>query len=364
MTAQRIVIAMQDFFRGGTERVALDLAARWSRLGRDVTIICGSEEGGLRSAVSPAVKVVTLAPPIRRSLVSRLRLGPALARPLAQLRPDLVFLPGNFHLPLAPALGTLDPRPVIAMKISNPPVPQGVAGLVVAPFFRHFARRVDGFAAMNDGLGRETARLVGAKSIVTLYDPVQVGPAPDQTHDSDAPCQIVWIGRLEPQKDVELALRSFHALLRDTPAHLTLLGDGVLAERTDRQIRELGLESHVTRHGHVPDVASHLARADMLLVTSHYEGGPAVAVEALALGTPVVTTDCSHLLSDVMTMPEAGRIVPSRAPQDLAVAMRLVAQAPRPPRAVLQGLTTKFAPDHCAQAYLDWFDALAASHVG
>lgn len=364
MTAQRIAIAMQDFFRGGTERVALDLAARWSGLGRDVTIVCGSEEGGLRPAVAPAVKVVTLAPPIRRSLVSRLRLGPALARPLAQLRPDLVFLPGNFHLPLAPAPGTLHPRPVIAVKISNPPVPQGLAGLVVAPFFRHFARRVDGFAAMNGGLARETARLANAKSIVTLYDPVQVGPAPDQTHQSDAPYQIVWIGRLEPQKDVELALQSFRALLRDTPAHLTLLGDGALADRADHQIRALGLQDHVTRHGHVAEVGPYLARADMLLVTSHYEGGPAVAVEALALGTPVVTTDCSHMLREVMTVPEAGRIISSRAPQELAAAMRLVAQAPRPPRAVLQGLTTKFAPDRCAQAYLDWFDALAASHVG
>jgi len=364
MTAQHIVIAMQDFFRGGTERVALDLAARWSVLGRDVTILCGSEEGGLRSAVSPAVRVVPLAPPIRRSLVSRLRLGPAMARPLAQLRPDLVFLPGNFHLPLAPAPGTLNPRPVIAMKVSNPPVPQGLAGPLVAPFFRHFARRVDGFAAMNGGLGRETARLVGAKPIVTLYDPVQVGTVPDHAPRTDAPCQIVWIGRLEPQKDVELALRSFHALLRDTPAHLTLLGDGALADRTDRQIRELGLQNSVTRHGHVPEVSSHLASADMLLVTSRYEGGPAVAVEALALGTSVVTTDCSHLLREVMTVPEAGRIVPSRAPQELAAAMRQVAQAPRPPRAMLQGLATKFEPDHCAQAYLDWFDALAGSRVG
>ena len=362
MSAQRIVIAMHDFFRGGSERVALDLAGRWAAAGRDVTILCGSEAGGLRGEVPPGVGVVALNPPVGRGLLSRLQLGPAMAPQMGKLAPQLIFLPGNFHLPLARVLRKVGSRPAIALKISNPPVPQGLAGKIIAPLFRHFARGVDGFAAMNAGLAAETAPLVDGKPIVTLYDPAQIGDVPVSRQPDDRP-EIVWIGRLEPQKDAGLALRAFRILAQTTSAHLVMLGDGAQERAVDRDIRELGLQGRVTRHGHVSDVAPYLARARLLLVTSQYEGGPAVAIEALSLGTPVVSTDCSHLLRDVMTSPQAGQIVASRAPEDLAAAMQAVIAAPRPARETLQALTRNMEPVRCARAYLDWFDELARARV-
>ena len=68
-----IVIALQDFHRGGTERVAIDLARLWTEAGRKVAILCGDEAGGLRETVDPRVAVVALDPPVRRGLLS----GPA-----------------------------------------------------------------------------------------------------------------------------------------------------------------------------------------------------------------------------------------------------------------------------------------------
>ena len=55
MTAQRILICLHDFSRGGTERIALGLARSVEpKLERDVTILCGSLEGGLRETVDRA----------------------------------------------------------------------------------------------------------------------------------------------------------------------------------------------------------------------------------------------------------------------------------------------------------------------
>ena len=67
-----IVIAMHDFARGGTERIAIGLAAAWVDAGRAVTILAGSEQGGLRDTVDARVKVVILNPPVPRSALSRL----------------------------------------------------------------------------------------------------------------------------------------------------------------------------------------------------------------------------------------------------------------------------------------------------
>ena len=58
MTAQRILICMHDFSRGGTERIAVGLAAAWAQAGRDVTIVAGNNDGGLREGLDRRVKVV------------------------------------------------------------------------------------------------------------------------------------------------------------------------------------------------------------------------------------------------------------------------------------------------------------------
>ena len=352
MTAARILICLHDFARGGTERIAIGLASDWAQAGRDVTILCGSVEGGLRETVSGTVKVVPLDPPVARGFLSRLRLAQAMGKQLAALKPDVIFLPGNFHALLAKGLRAADPRARIALKISNPPVPAG------APFgaaiFRHITGGVDGFAAMNSGLARELKVLLPERAIVTLHDPLYLSPRP-RAPRRDNRWRILWIGRLEKQKDPGLALEVMAAMR--APVQLTMLGDGELRMSLRQKIAALDLSGKVTMAGHVPEVGSHLAEADALLITSHYEGGPAVAVEALAQGVPVVSTDCSFLLHDIIKGDEAGRIVTSRDPALLAAALSEGCAAP-PAREKLQALAAPFEPRACARAYLDWLDTL------
>jgi glycosyltransferase involved in cell wall biosynthesis len=277
-----------------------------------------------------------------------------MGRRLAALKPDVIFLPGNFHAPLANALRRADPRPVIALKISNPPFPRGLpfAGAI----FRHVTRAVDGFAAMNSGLARELEAMLPGRNIVTLHDPAYV-----RTRNSnprrERRTNILWIGRLEPQKDPLLALKTLQAM--GAAARLIMLGDGSLRADVERQVAALKLEDRVQLLGHVPDIESHLAAADALLITSRYEGGPAVAVEALAMDVPVVSTDCSYLLQDLIKTPESGRVLASREPVDLAAALLAVCgQKPAPDG--LRKLAVPFEPQARAKAYLDWFDRLTA----
>src|SRR5258706_6139902 len=338
MTAQRILICLHDFSRGGTERIALGLAASWAQAGRDVTILCGSVEGGLRDMVDTRVKVEELNPPVHRGFLSRLRLGRAMGRRVAALRPDIIFLPGNFHLLLANALRKGGAHPAIAAKISNPPLPSAIP--FAATLFRHFTRAVDGFAAMNSGLARELKRLLPGRNVVPLHDPVYIRPGAAQPK-RDGSLNILWIGRLEPQKDPQLALKTIQAL---DEAHLTMLGDGALRQELQRQVDATGLKRRVRLTGYVPETESYLAAADALLITSRYEGGPAVAVEALALGVPVVSTDCSYLLRDLIILPEAGRIVASRDPADLAAALSAVCNQPPPPRGKFAALVASVEP--------------------
>lgn len=347
-----IVICLHDFSRGGTERIAIGLARDWTEAGRSVAILCGSEQGGLRGTVDARVPVIALDAPVKRSPLSRLKLGRAMAPQVAALKPKVIVLPGNFHLPLAPALRATAPGAKIVMKVSNPPLPGGAADLVLALLFRHFARSVDGFAALSDDFARETARLAAEKNIRVLHDPIYLRDAAPVAKRPGV-CNILWAGRLEPQKDPALALETLKALA--IPAHLTMLGDGSLRNTVARQSQ--GLQDRVTLAGAVPAIDSHLMSADLLLLTSRYEGQPAVVGEALARGVPVVTTDCASVLHDMIAIPEAGRIVRSRDPHVLAQAVTEVCAAPQAPDK-LKTLVAAYTPQACARAWLDWLDTL------
>jgi glycosyltransferase involved in cell wall biosynthesis len=351
-----ILVCLHDFARGGTERIAIGLARDWTDAGRSVAILCGSEGGGLRGTVDVRVPVIALSPPVKRSPLSRLRLGKAMAAQTAALRPEVIFLPGNFHLPLAPALRRAAPEAKIVMKVSNPPLPGGIADIAVAPLFRHFARAVDGFGALSAQFARQTQELAPAKQVVVLHDPIYLHDAAGvPAARREGVRNILWAGRLEPQKDVGLALDIMKAL--DAPAHLTILGDGAQRGWTEARIKGLGLGDRVTPAGAVRAIDPYLTAADVLLLTSRYEGQPAVVGEALARGVPVVATDCASTLRDMIAIPEAGRVVASRDPRTLAQAVKEVCAAPRAPEK-LKALVAVYAPQACARAWLDWFATL------
>ncbi|MDE2341516.1 MAG: glycosyltransferase, partial [Alphaproteobacteria bacterium] len=269
---------------------------------------------------------------------------------------DVIFLPGNYHLVLNGQLRRADPRPIIVSKISNPPRPHWLPAFMGRWVVRRFSRAIDGLAAMNTGLARELRAMLPTIPVATLYDPVYIQHDTQfdhVTHHNGA-LNILWAGRLERQKDVFLALQVIQALNTRQPAQLTILGEGSQRARLMRAISTMGLSHIVNATGHVPNIDPYLQRADALLVTSHYEGGPAVAVEALAHGVPVVSTDCSAFLHDIMTVQDAGEIIPSRASQDLADALLRVTAADGSIER-MKALVAHLDPTSCAQAYLDWF---------
>lgn len=355
MTARRILVCLHDFMRGGTERIAIKLAGEWAKAGRTVTILYGDPGGGLLDTVSSQVEVVPVMPAVERGFCSRWRLAHEMGKYLGRIKPDAIFLPGNFHALLANDLHAADRRTVIALKISNPPFPEHVP--FAATIFRRITRSVNGFAAMNSGLARQLKMIVPDRNIVTLNDPVYVQQDPqDKPHAGITQGkQILWVGRLEAQKDPELAVRVIAQM--DPTFHLTMLGEGSMGSRLMKLVCELKVKSKVTLVGYVPEIDPYLCNTDALLITSRYEGGPAVAIEALALGVPVVSTDCSYLLGDILTDPAIGRIVIPREPNAIAKAIVETLATARNPE-TLKNVAKLFDPQRCAEKYLDWLDGL------
>jgi glycosyltransferase involved in cell wall biosynthesis len=101
--------------------------------------------------------------------------------------------------------------------------------------------------------------------------------------------QILFAGRLTDQKDPMLMVEVVNRLaMGHHQVRVEVVGDGPLEGDVRQRVRELGLERHVRFHPPTTELNRWLAGADMLLMTSKFEGVPYIAYEALAMEVPVV----------------------------------------------------------------------------
>ena len=138
---------------------------------------------------------------------------------------------------------------------------------------------------------------------------------------------ILFAGRLHPQKDPLLLVRAL-AAMEEPSVHLLIAGDGELASPLTAEISRLGIERQVTMLGAIaPDELAKLHRvAHAFVLSSAYEGLPLVVLEALACGTPIVTTRCGE--TPKLLTADSGVVCDERTPDAIANSLRKVVLHP------------------------------------
>lgn len=134
---------------------------------------------------------------------------------------------------------------------------------------------------------------------------------------------VLYVGRLSWRKGIDLLLRAFPLVLSQIPdAHLAIAGTGEDRAQVEGLVRELGIQARVSFLGQLPHLPSqelpHLMNcADVSVVSSIQESLALVISEALACGTPVVSTPVG-IAPDVIRDGVTGFLVRSREPQEMA----------------------------------------------
>ncbi|MDO9091978.1 MAG: glycosyltransferase [Rubrivivax sp.] len=291
----RLLVLLPSLQGGGAERVMLTLLRHLDRVrfepmlavvdGRTADLEADRpadlpffdlERRSVRAAAISIVRLVRrLRPDIVLSTLSHLNLMLALLRPLL---PRNVRVIGRESITLSAGIAT-ERRPAL-WRFG----------------YRHFYPRLDlvicQSVAMQEDLCRHFGMPVGRT--VVIPNPVDVErvdrlAAASIGEPASQEIQLVAVGRLAPQKGFDLLLQAL-AACRDLPLRLDLLGQGPEENALRSLAQCLGLGDRVRFHGFVANPYPWLKRADALVLSSRYEGLPNVALEALACGTPVLTT--------------------------------------------------------------------------
>ena len=143
--------------------------------------------------------------------------------------------------------------------------------------------------------------------------------------------KIVHVGRLDSQKNQKMLLCACKEIFVKHPDYiLEMYGDGRLREELENLRDELGLKDKVIFGGNVPDLHGRIQNAAAFVLSSDYEGMPNALMEAMAMGIPVVSTDCpcggpGYLIEDGKT----GKLVAPGQTEELSKAVNELLDNPQ-----------------------------------
>jgi len=244
---------------------------------------------------------------------------------------------------------------------------------MLPPLLRWAYRRADGVVAVSRGVRDDLVAMLGpGLRLHTIANPVLethgTGGTPVQPHTplhswlADDGLQVILsVSRLSVEKDIPTLLRAFALLQPHRPwLRLLVAGDGPARPELEALIDELGLAAVAALPGRVTHPRAWMRRAAVFALASHYEGFGNVLVEALASGTPVVSTDCPVGPREILAAGRFGELVPVGDEQAMAAALARALQRPDPPAGAV-AFASGFTDAAACAAYRRLFASVAAA---
>jgi glycosyltransferase involved in cell wall biosynthesis len=139
---------------------------------------------------------------------------------------------------------------------------------------------------------------------------------------------IVTVSRLAKQKQLDGLLRAFAQVVETTPARLLILGEGPLRVELENLIQELDIAKSVWMPGYDPNPYRYMAKCDVFVLASAWEGCGIALQEAMACGSAVVVTDAPGGMKEVIDYGKYGRMVTNGDPDALAREILLLLSQP------------------------------------
>lgn len=330
-SGERLAVFLPSLRGGGAERVMLTLARGFAERAWSVDLVLVKVEGAYVADVPDAVRVVDL--DARRTIASL----PALVRYLRRERPRALLSAmdhANVVALLARRLAGTPDRVIATVHIDRGRAgfkARSLVGRLTPLWVRPFYSWAESVVAVSSGVARDLVRSarVPEDRVQVIYNPVVTPEMLAQADEQlahpwfrpDASPVVLGVGRLTAQKDFGTLIRAFALLRRRRPIRLTILGEGEERQELEALARELGVAEDVALPGFVDNPYQYMARAAVFALSSQWEGLPTVLIEALALGTPVVATDCPSGPSEILEEGRWGTLVPPGSVTALAGAV-------------------------------------------
>ena len=303
---------------GGAERVMSILLKEFADLGHDVFLHIMDEEKIIAYELDEKIKLSFSKPARFSSLKNICGFLGELKLCVNNINPDIIVSFFNNTLAFA---WWVRRKSKITLIFSERNDPNNING-IKSKFFQKIALKKSNYVVFQTrGAQNCYGKKVQKKSTV-IANPFSVSNMP-KLLDKERTKRIVSVGRLNPQKNQKILIQAFANISNKFPKHiLEIYGEGELRQELETLINENNLKEKVFLPGASKQVLKDINDAEVFAFSSDFEGMPNALIEAMALGLPCISTDCSPGgAREFINSYENGILVPCNDVAEMAKAM-------------------------------------------
>lgn len=359
---KRIALFISSLQKGGSERVMVNLAEDFYKNNFEVILVTQYKRE-VEYDINPKIRRVYSEPD--ESLLSDSRLHNFRVR-YKTLRdiwktynPDIIlsFLGKNNLMAIATS-AFLPSKSVVSVRGEPTMEYDGIVMRFLAKFMFRFA---DGVILQTKQSMKFFPKSVRKKSVI-MQNPLNPEFL-NKRYIGQRKDVIVTVGRLDDNKNQAMLIHAFSRIAAEYPKiSLEIYGDGENREKLEELVKSKELTDRITLKGSITDVPEHIKDARIFALTSNTEGMPNTIIEAMALGIPVVSTDCpcggpAELIENEVN----GILVPVGDAYALADAFRKILEDKELEEKLQDNaakITQKLAPDKVCKQWRDYLNGL------
>ncbi len=316
---KKVAFFSYDLRVGGAEKMVFTLLPEFINAGYLVDLVLIKRSGDLLSDVDSRVNIISLEKDHGSQAVF------SLIRYFRKASPD-IFISNLTHLNNLSLIARLLSRSKAVLvviehsTISINNLGKGGKEGISVRLSRILYPLADKVVVVSKGAARDlivTLKIDPAK-VDVIYNPIDIKAIHklmDEAVDGDwftpkTTPVLLAVGRLVKEKNYPFMLEVFKQVRKKRDIRLVILGEGEERPFLENRIRELGLQNSVRMPGIKKNPYSYMAKADIMLCTSVYEGFNIALAESLACGTPVISIDCPYGPAEILEDGKYGILIP------------------------------------------------------
>lgn len=320
---KKVMFFLNSLSGGGAERTIINIIRNLNPKKYETILVLGTMDNNDYSHLVSDINIKVLNTSNTKDSILKL------SKSIKKVNPDLLFstLNGNNIVLILAKMLSFKGTPIIVREASNRTQSGSVKSrnrIITRLLYNYKTKKV---IALSNGVKKDLIEnfKVKEKKIKVIYNPIEVKQIQKLSNENindfskkNDEKLLISVGRLVDAKDFETLINAFSLVNKKINVRLLIVGKGPKEEELKKLSEKLNISNKIDFIGFKSNPYKYMKLADLFILSSKWEGFGHVIAESMAVGTPVISTDCNSGPREIIGDNKYGILVPVGKPKELA----------------------------------------------